>query len=318
MFKIKELPEDFYVKELIDFKLKDKGEYKIYSLNKKNYNTLDAIEIISNRFKLNEVGYCGNKDKNAVTEQFISIKGNVNLENLNIKDISLKFQGYLDKRLSLGDNSGNYFKIVVRNLEKKYKKVGFIVNYFDEQRFSEHNSQVGKMLLQKKFKEICQILEIDSKNPIDSLNRINKKLLKLYLHSYQSYLFNKVVSIYLSKSKKVKKVKYSLGEFVFVDKFEKLKFPLLSFDTEFGKKDKIYLEILKEEGIKLDDFIIRSFPALLDETTHRDVFVKVKDFKTLSYDKDELNPGMFKQEISFILPKGSYATILVKEMFEKK
>ena len=67
--------------------------------------------------------------------------------------------------------------------------------------------------------------------------------------------------------------------------------------------------------IKLDDFIIRQFPYLIEETVYRDVFVKIKDFKILNYEKDELNPEKFKEKISFFLPKGSYATMVIKQMF---
>ncbi|MEK6834862.1 MAG: tRNA pseudouridine(13) synthase TruD, partial [Nanoarchaeota archaeon] len=133
----------------------------------------------------------------------------------------------------------------------------------------------------------------------------------------QSYLFNEAVAKYLrNKYKKYKKIKYQLGEFVFVNKKIDIKFPLISFDTKFNNKDKIYLAILKKEGINLKNFLIRQIPWLIEETLYRDVFVDVKNFKTIKYEKDELNQGKFKQVIKFMLPKGSYATIVIKEMFE--
>ena len=53
----------------------------------------------------------------------------------------------------------------------------------------------------------------------------------------------------------------------------------------------------------------------MPETVYRDVFVDVKNFKILEFAKDLLNPRAFKETISFELPKGSYATMLVKLMF---
>ena len=209
----------------------------------------------------------------------------------------------------MGNNEGNYFEITVRNLDKKYNKINFIVNYFDDQRFSNNNVLIGKLLLKRKFKEISQILEVNS------VNEINKKILRFYLHSFQSYLFNLAVSNYISKYKNHKKINYSLGELSFVNKFEKIKFPLISFDTKFSKKIKVYLKLLTKEDIKLEEFIIKQLPYLIEETSYRDVFVKIKDFRRLSYEKDELNLGKFKEKISFILPKGSYATMVVKQMF---
>jgi tRNA pseudouridine13 synthase len=317
MYKIKQVPNDFYVKELINLDLSS-GRYAYYLLKKKNLTTLKAIQSISDKSSINlkNFGYCGNKDKNAVTKQYISIfNGNKNLENLKFYNLELIFLGYCKKRLNLGDNFGNEFVITIRNLNKEYPKIDFIVNYFDEQRFSKNNILIGKLLIKRKFKEVCKLLNLEDKNPINSLNKINKKILRFYLHSYQSYLFNEAVSEYLkNKYKRYKEIKYSLGKFIFVDKKENIKFPLIGFDAKFNKKDKIYLEILKRENVKLEDFLIKELPWLIEETIYRDVFVDIKDFKTLGYERDELNQGKFKQIISFVLPKGSYATILIKQM----
>lgn len=317
MYKIKQIPEDFYVKELINLKF-NSGNYSYFLLKKRNLTTLEAINTISKRFKINikNIGYAGNKDKRAITEQYISIL-NCNLKDIKFNDLGLKFLGYGNERIKLGNNLGNEFLITVRNLDKKYNGIKFIVNYFDEQRFSKINIKIGKYLLQEKFKEICNLLKLDDENPIMSLNKFNKKELRFYLHSYQSFIFNKSVAEYLkNKYKYHKKVKYSSGSFIFVDKKENLKFPLISFDAKFNKKDKIYLKILKEEKINLEQFIIKKIPWLIEETSYRNVFANVKNFKIVKYEKDELNKGEFKQIISFTLPKGSYATILVKEIFE--
>jgi len=310
MFTIKQIPEDFFVRELIKIDIKKQGKYKCYLLKKKNFTTLKAIEIICRKFNLNlkDIGYCGNKDKNALTEQFISARTNKNIE-INNEGLKLEFLGHLDNKISLGNNLGNYFEIIVRNLDKKYNKMNNIVNYFDDQRFSRDNVLIGKLLLKRKFKEVSKILKVKS------INEINKKILRFYIHSFQSYLFNLAVSNYISKYKNSEKLKYSLGELFFLNKYEKIKFPLASFDAKFSKKDRIYLKLLKKEDVKLDDFIIRQFPYLIEETVYRDVFVKIKDFKILNYEKDELNPEKFKEKISFFLPKGSYATMVIKQMF---
>ena len=319
MYKIKQVPEDFYVKELINLNV-GSGRYSYFLLKKTNLTTLESLQVISDKSGINikNIGYAGNKDKHAITEQYISIyNGNKNLENIKFKNLELKFIGFGNEKIKLGSNAGNEFLIIVRNLDHKYNKVKFIVNYFDEQRFGDRNIGVGKCLLHNKFKEACELLNLNPNNPIESLNKINKKELRFSLHSYQSYLFNEAVAKYLrNKYKKYKKIKYQLGEFVFVNKKIDIKFPLISFDTKFNNKDKIYLAILKKEGINLKNFLIRQIPWLIEETLYRDVFVDVKNFKTIKYEKDELNQGKFKQVIKFMLPKGSYATIVIKEMFE--
>jgi tRNA pseudouridine13 synthase len=319
MYKLKQIPEDFYVKELLSPNI-NQGNYAYFLLKKRNLTTLDAIRLISETSGINlkNFGYAGNKDKNAITEQFISIlNGTKTFENLRIRNIELKFIGAGKEKINLGNNLGNEFIIVVRNLNKKYDKINFIVNYFDEQRFSKNNSLIGKCLLKRNFKEACKLLGLGIENPINSLNSLSKKILRLYIHSHQSYLFNEAVSTYLKvRYNNYKKISYSLGNFIFVNKKEKLTFPLISFDTKFNKKEEVFLKILRKEGIKLEDFLIKQLPFLIEETTYRNIFADVKNFKTLNYEKDELNPGMFKQIIKFTLPKGSYATIVVKQMFE--
>ena len=302
-YKIKEKPEDFYVKEILDLSFDDDGKYFYYLLKKKNLNTFDVVRILKKRFNV-DVGYCGNKDKNAVTEQYISL--NKKIRNIKERNFSLEFVGREGKRLSLGDNKGNYFRIIVRDFKGKVKEFDFLENYFDEQRFSEKNHLVGKSLIKKDFEEACNLLELNVKdnNYVNALKKIDKKILLIYIHAYQSYLFNKYLSGFLSKYDYFK-VKYSLGEFVFLKKrIKNFKMPLVSFDAKY----KIYNKILKEEDIKLSDFIIKQFPELVNETVYRDAFVDIKNMK-ISY----LHEGVV---VEFELPKGSYGTLVIKKLFE--
>ena len=301
-YKIKEKPEDFYVKEVLDLGFDENGKYFYYLLKKKNLNTLNVVNILKKKFKV-DVGYCGNKDKKAVTEQYLSL--NKRIEDFTERNFSLKFVGRGNKRLNLGDNKGNYFKIVVRGFEGKVKKFDFLENYFDEQRFSEKNYLVGKNLIKKNFKEACKLLglKVKGNDYVNVLKKIDKKILLIYIHAYQSYLFNKYLAEVLGKYDCFK-VKYSLGEFVFLNKkIKNFKIPLVSFDT----KDKIYDKILKEEGVKLSDFVIKQFPELVNETVYRDAIIGIKHLRIV-----RLNENI---EVEFELPKGSYATIVIKKLF---
>jgi len=159
MYKIKVKPEDFVVREVLKLDFYN-GKYVYFLLKKRNWTTLDAAEKIAERLKVSRknFGYAGNKDKNAITEQIMSVF-NINeekLNNLKIKDLEIEILGKGSKPISLGDLDGNEFEIIVRNLDKKYEKVNFIENYFDEQRFGNENIIIGKMVLQKEFKEACE------------------------------------------------------------------------------------------------------------------------------------------------------------------
>lgn len=306
MYQIKQLPEDFIVKEISNVKIKSRGSYLYFKLGKKNWNTLDAVKAISKRLNipLKNTGFAGSKDRKAVTEQLVSFKRvkKEKIESLKLKDISLTFLGYGDEPITLGDLKGNYFEIVVRNLDNfKIKIPKKIINYFDEQRFSRNNIEVGRSIIKKDFKKACEILGLKVKNNdcIGALKEIPKRLLKMYVNAYQSCIWNEAVKRAIDKGIKAKEI------------------PLVGFGTnagEFPEVKEIIKELLEKEKTSLNDFIIKQIPELSQEGGLRKVSVKVKDFKVLEKGDDELNKGKKKIKISFTLPKGSYGTIVVKEM----
>ena len=105
---IKELTEDFYVKEILDLSLRD-GDFYYYLLKKENWGTLEAIQEIAKRLHLplKCFGFAGNKDKKAITEQYISIykTPKEKVDTISIKHITLRYQGTGKQRISLGDNN---------------------------------------------------------------------------------------------------------------------------------------------------------------------------------------------------------------------
>ncbi|MEM4259756.1 MAG: tRNA pseudouridine(13) synthase TruD [Candidatus Woesearchaeota archaeon] len=345
MYKIKTIPEDFLVKELKNIvfsKTKNKeNPFTIFLLKKKNLSTEEAVLLISKNLviKRKYIGYAGIKDKRAITKQFISVfkYDSEKIKNLNIPNIHLKLVGYLNKPISIGDLKGNSFHIVVRNLimsdikkfKSNYKKLKsnkyFLPNYFDEQRFSRKNVEIGKLLLKKNFKkaaetilenEVSPQLKITGNNYIDIIKKVPKKILSLYIHSFQSYVFNETLKILLH-NKKGRKISYSYGEFIFPDKkFLNFNVPIVGFGTELkGKIKNIILKILKDEEVELTDFIIRQLPEQTAYGFKRKAFFKVKKLSFSDIYDDDLYEKKKKIKINFILDKGSYATIVIKYLF---
>ena len=142
--KIKVHPEDFQVEEVVEIPIKDKGEYSYYKLKKKNINTLLVLDLIQKYWKVSRdrIGFCGLKDKRAVTTQYISIKNGPE-ENLHGPNFTLTFLGKGENPLKLGDAKGNIFTVTLRNVNSSkifknlnlVREIGF-VNYFGEQRFA--------------------------------------------------------------------------------------------------------------------------------------------------------------------------------------
>ena len=324
MYKLKSRAEDFYVEEIPKIETFKKGSYSYFWLKKKGWNTSDAIKKMSEILKIKEKWFnvAGIKDKNAVTKQVVSVYGikKEKLERLKIRDIEIEFIGYGDERLKLGQIYGNRFKVVVRSLDKEGRKIKFLENYYDDQRFGGRNKLFGEALVKREFRKVCYMLRVKWKENdyVNALRNLGKKRLRFFINSYQSYLWNLAVVVYLKKKyKKYFKVDYLEGEFIFSDEVvDNIKVPIIGFLSDFNDRDieKIYDDILKKEEIKKENFLFREFPDLNSEGNERDLIVKT-DVKT-KYENDDMNRDKRKAILDFSLPAGSYGSLVVRKMFE--
>jgi tRNA pseudouridine13 synthase len=327
MYKLKSKPEDFVVNEQIKLSLDESGDYAYFWLWKRDYTTMRAVERISGylRCRVRDVGFAGNKDKHAVTRQVVSIKDPQKRVNdgrfagLKSDDISLEYIGRGKKPVSLGDLDGNKFEIVLRDCEKSPEKISWFVNYFDEQRFSGTNRDAGKAIVLGDFKKACDLIDderIDeylAERPKDCVGAIKKVPLKtrlMFVHAYQSWLWNEAVSQYLRSLSDCAVLKYSLGELAFPrEDVPQIGVPLVGFGTELGDAeiDRIVKGLIEKDGVSPYDFVIRAMPELSAEGGMREVVVTVSESSI-----ENVGDGVYK--IKFFLPKGCYATMCVKRM----
>lgn len=324
--QIKQIPEDFIVKELASIPFTDSGGYAYFLLRKKDWNTMDAVKEIAGRLSISakKVSYAGIKDRKAVTEQHISIQGvtKEKVLELKIKDVELVFLGYAKEKMNNNMLVGNAFKITLRGLEKEIKNVPKLIpNYFDEQRFGvkARNHLAGKAIIQKDFRKACEYMGISSDgNPVNALIKKRDNAV-LSFHAYQSYLFNMVLAEYIKRhAKDVYEISYNAGEMAFGDlsNVRNIALPIVHFDTSFDNDEikRMYERVLDDEGIRLSDFLVRQLPFLIQSSPSRMALAAVKDFKVINVEDDELNKGMKKQVVGFSLGKGCYATVVLKCM----
>ncbi len=320
--KLKQIPEDFIVEEIIELKLNEVlSDYSIWKLIKKDWESFKIIEALSRALgtKSKFIGFAGNKDKQAITTQYISIyKINKDrIERAKVNGAKLEFIGYSTNRINLGDLKGNKFTIIIRDLNKEVKLPKYLQleNYFDEQRFGNklNTHLVGKSILKKDFKETCKLLKlsVNGNDYIGAIRKQQRRLLRFYISSYQSYLWNKTLKELLKKEKNIGKYNSKFEELIFTkDKVKNFQIPIVNFDIE---EDKIIDKIMKDENITKQDFIIKEIPELITESVNRAAFIEVKDIEC-KWLKDELNKSKLKLELKFFLSKGSYATMLVKKL----
>ncbi len=175
--RIKQIPEDFVVRELYDLeklrqKPQEKRPYYYFLFTKRDYTLLKGIEKLANVFHISRknIHFAGTKDRVGITTQLISMSNinsnfmkNVDYVNEKLDDFNLEYVGEFPCRLNLGDNLGNSFEVVVRDLnseeiDKVKEKVELIKkqgvpNFFDSQRFGYAGNShiVGKYILQNKI-----------------------------------------------------------------------------------------------------------------------------------------------------------------------
>jgi len=169
--KIKVLPEDFQVTERLDLPLDpSKGTYSIYRLQKREWNTVDAIAAAAraNSVPVSAIGYGGKKDRHANTVQFLSVPSRYKLD-FESRNVSVRHAGYAEDYISPLHLSGNDFLVTIRDLseaesgtlEKGLERVrrwGF-ANYFDDQRFGSvsEGAFLAERLIRGEFSGALQL-----------------------------------------------------------------------------------------------------------------------------------------------------------------
>ena len=321
LYKLKARVEDFIVEEIPDVTILEEGKFTVFELEKKDMNTLDAIHYIAQRLKVDPkvITFAGSKDKKAITTQLCSIQGNYQKWIGAIESPHLKttFKGFSQDPVHLGDLKGNRFKLVIRNVEHRPKPMMVFVNFYGEQRFGSHNAEIGKHLVRKDFEHAMLLLARThmplreslndylvhhQRDYVGALRRIPLRLLKLFVHGYQSKLWNQVAQAMVAKKAVVSNIQV----------------PLIGFGLAPKSKYRPYIDpILAEEEIKPEDFIIKQLPELSAEGGYRRIFADVKNLEIGECEPDDIYPGKFKIKVSFTLSPGCYATVFVHQLLTK-
>jgi tRNA pseudouridine13 synthase len=166
-----------------------------------------------------------------------------------------------------------------------------------------------------------------------------KNLQKLFVHAYQAYLCNFVLSHRMKHGLPFNEA--MVGDVVCfhderglpdTDKVENVTeaklaginrlirrgrafvtAPIFGAESELaeGVEGEFEHNVLEDEGVELTNFYLEKLPELSSKGTRRPVLVPITLDAAIS--DDELNPGRCKAVLEFFLPKGSYATVLLRE-----
>lgn len=328
MYKIKSIPTDFQVTELIDLSEDEQSKkYHLYIMKKQNISTFEAIREIAKIREIDicEIGYAGLKDEEAITTQFTSLPRNV--QNIAIGDLtdkyskflSLKYLGEFKKKIIPGQLIGNQFTITIRNVKKginidsKNDDIYFeFINYYDKQRFGLPDSPavthiIGKCLIDSDYKGALEYLAISSQTKEKHSNHDqNSAKFFIYNHwslqeisfwhnSYESFRWNQRLHSLLSKD----------NDLISKDSLNR---PVIS-NLLNDRPTHLPLNISQMKYI-----VNNNNMCIINKKRPSRIITKIR---VLSKDKDELNHGMEKILLSFFLPSGCYATACLKQFLNK-
>jgi len=315
-FKFYQTKEDFIVDEVPLGEFKGKGNFLILHVKKQEMTTWDMIAVFAEYLAVpaQKIGYAGLKDKHATTTQYISVDASHEklLKKFYHKQIKILSSKRHSCGIRMGDLKGNRFSINLHfvdnidsgRIEKVARKISKngLPNYFGYQRFGCDGDSIQQ-----------------AKDMIKGDLFIEDTKIKNFLISiYQSTFFNDWLRERVNHSIENNNGKFMLldGD-VYMDTKGKLSTPKNIPTREFEAKKLVPTGLLCGRDV----FRARD-EARKIEKKYDDEFLQEKGYRreALIYPENIVCNYVRKHtmlNISFTLPKGSYATVFLESIANK-
>jgi tRNA pseudouridine13 synthase len=162
---LRQTPESFYVEEILGFEPSGEGEHVFLFIEKIGINTQQVAERLAKLTKIpvKNISYAGMKDRHAVSRQWFSVhlpgKSEPDWQLLNNDELTVLSTSRHLKKLRRGVHQGNRFVIVITSLDAEdtdlastelAERLSLIIkhgvpNYFGEQRFGHNGNNLVKV-----------------------------------------------------------------------------------------------------------------------------------------------------------------------------
>jgi len=397
--RIRQFPEDFMVEEVLAdgsraeveqakkaVQVTGKGRYLVCVLTKRGWDTILAVKAVAEQLgrDVESIHIAGIKDAKAVTAQHISI-GRVTPEQISqvkIRDINLHPICFVNEKIYSGLLSGNYFRIVIRdiahspsviekrmeNIQNELCSLDGIPNFFGHQRFGTVRPithVVGEHIIRGEWeKAALTFLGMSSeyehpearrarqqlwdtrdfkaalysfphqlkyerfmlghlakhrKDFVGAFRRLPLRLCKLFVQAYQSFLFNKFLSARIKHEMPLNQL---LNEdyTVKVSNTTCVALPLVGFKQSIsvGRQGEVEKKILEAENVKPNDFRVTKMPKISAQGGLRTALASINSLSVEKPTLDQANRKKRQIKIGFMLPSGSYATVLLRELMKSQ
>ncbi len=317
----KETPEDFQVNEFFDQPFSGQGEHLLIKIEKKGLNTEEVVKSLATMINksVKWISYAGLKDRQALTTQWLSI--HVPGEDIpGIEHFSAPGWRVLEctrhhKKLKPGFLSGNHFVIRLRDvthpdaLNQRIEQIKLfgVPNYFGEQRFGRNGSNLIKaeeMLVQNR--------------------KVRDRFLKgMYCSAARSWIFNLILAQRVKQNNwniplvgDVMQLSGSNSFFVADSELEDLMQRIQKHDISPasplpGKsKNKV-----QGTALKIISEVYQTWQAWIEGLEHCGL---TEAWRANILHVEQLDWEIKDNEVqlSFILPAGSYATVVLRELVQ--
>ncbi|KIQ55512.1 pseudouridine synthase [Meiothermus taiwanensis] len=318
---IRHRPQDFQVDEVPAYNPLGSGEHLFVRIEKVGLTTRAVVEFMRDHLQIPEaqIGVAGLKDKHALTRQWFSIPARyeARLEGLaGLEGVRVLEQALHPHKLKVGHLRGNRFRILIRGGEaalsrpraeavlRALERQG-VPNYYGPQRFG-----IGGLNPLKGY-ELVQQGKVHAPS----------WLKKFLVSSLQSLLFNDWLALRLQMGLfgqviegDVAKKHDTGGEFVVQDAAAEnpraLRFEISATGPLYGKK---YREA-QGPARALEDQVLQKYGLERRHFASRRGDRRLIRFPLTEWGVEEAAEGLW---VSFFLPKGAYATAVLREVMKK-
>jgi len=214
----------------------------------------------------------------------------------------------------------------------------FTPSRHDERRIRALKSLVSerwgrwKECLEPAFGDYRRVLEYLAAHPrafTRALGLLDRRYLVFVLNAYQSYLYNQILSCRLQElaareGLALLERAWLWGSFLFYERLSeelasrlaKIELPVPGWDSRIPDPEirRLTEGVLQREGLRLEDLKVRQISGVTVHGVQRAMIVLPAELQVSSVGPDELYPGRRRLTLDFSLPRGSYATLVVKRL----
>ncbi|WP_456414481.1 tRNA pseudouridine(13) synthase TruD [Oceanithermus profundus] len=318
--RIRTESEDFAVTEVPAYRPSGEGEHLYVFLEKRGLTTRQVFDHLSQELRIPEkaIGVAGLKDKHAVTRQWISLPARYadrlpQLEELS--GVRILETGLHTNKLGVGHLRGNRFEIVIRDVVpealhlaravlSELERAG-VPNYYGPQRFG-----------------------LGGRNPLRGYELVTRGkgrgrpwLKKFLIGSLQSLLFNDWLALRMERGLydrvvrgDVAKKHATRGEFLVEDpEVENPRAAVLEISATGPLHGRKYFEA-QAEARAIEDEVLATYGLDREQFRARKGARRPLRFPLEEAAVEAVDRGL---RLRFFLPKGAYATALLREVMKK-